>query len=440
MPKTNQPYDPQPERGDALGELARKGYQAVPGDHAARLKSLQDRLGLPAQEEPVPEAIVRTMRPRRWLAVAAGIAALLVAGIALLTYDSSEQKVARDMTQAEAPYEPEADNSAADVSEVVEEAEYIAVSTADKNKDTKPEPSSNSTTDQKESLETQSDLLVGQSSEASNSGSPIASPPVVAEDQALDDAIAAAPEKMEEEVDKVTNTDQRAATSAPPSAKSINGSERAKKRDINILADGAEAVAENTSGDGSSSYRMERATAVKTREVSGEVIEPSGVPVIGAILTIEETGQQAVTDQKGEFLILVDDKAVVGQIAAEGYSTFLFDVTAGEEYRIYLPRVSSSLPSAQLKGKEVGLRIVAPKAEPYPAFDEYVATKRSEFSGQKAVVQFDVNRFGRPRQIVAGPGKQNRDAVKQIKEWLKNGPDWPEAYQKNSWRYEVNLK
>ena len=438
MPKTNQPYDPQPERTDAFGELAREGYQAVAGDHSARLQSIQDRLGLPTDTAPATDAAVRTMRPRRWLAIAAGIAAFVAAGIALYNYDSPEPQMAKVMSPVEdIIIEDESADIAEAASEKKAKQELPAPAAYEAKKDVETNRLSSTGVITQPTLGDQQDVAPTSRSTSTSDVATTQALPKAQKRKAVTAKAQAeiAADQLEEAASQPPIVSGPEAE-APPSANSLDNNKRATEQDVDMLTEDA---AEATTSERAKDYRMERAPTVKTRQVSGEVVEPSGSPVIGATITIEETGQQVVTDLKGEFKILVTDEAVVGEIKAEGYSPFLLDVTLGEEYRIFLPRVASSLPTAQLKGKDVGLRMVAPKAEVNPTFDEYIATKQSEFSGEKVVVQFDVNRSGRPRQIMSGPGKQNRDAVKEIKEWLKSGPDWPEAYQRKSWRYVITL-
>ncbi len=431
MPKTNTPYNPQPERDDAFGELANKGFEAVPGDHAARLQSIQDRLSLPTESAPTTEAVVRNMRPQRWLAIAAGIAALLVAGITLYNYDSPEQQTAKVMAPVDVTVQ---EVEQAPIAKVPEALDAAPVVSAPPRNEAKNEAASKRAQRAEKEINQRDINQEELASNANSTTDTVAPPKTAGVEKRMEKAAPMQVDAADAPIADVELPELEESEPVPPAAKSAIESKQASEKDADMLADDAATVDVSTS-----SYRMERAPAKKTREVTGEVVEPSGVPVVGARITIEETGQQVVTDQKGEFSILVSDDAVVGDIQAEGFSSFLFDVTAGEEYRIFLPRVSSSLPTAQLKGKDVGLRIVAPKAEAYAAFDAYVATKQSEFSGERVVVQFDVNRYGRPRQIMSGPGKQNREAVKEVKEWLKNGPDWPAAYQRKSWRYIISL-
>jgi len=431
MPKSNTPYDPQPERKDALGELANKGYQKVPGDHASRLSSLQDRLGLPQETSPASEAIVRRMPPRRWLAIAAGLAALLVAGIALFNYDTTNEQSAKVVTVEDS----------APINTTVEllTAENAAV---EQELDQKEEVLETNVVDQEIKTTADADFIpvktgdLKPTSSAYEGQKNTSSIPQVAKEKPQKDV-----EYSSSESSKKLETTAGIVTAAPaaPALKAIPEADQntVEANDINEEI-ASTSTAESTEVQ-ASNFRMERSATVTTREISGEVIEPSGSPIIGAILTIEETGQQVISDQKGEFKILLTEDAIVGNVSAEGYPELIFDVTAGDEYRLYLPRVSSSIPSAQLKGKAVGLRLIAPKAERYSSFDEFVAQQPSAFSGEEVTVQFDVNRFGRPRNIVSGPGPQRREAIKKLKEWLKNGPDWPEQYHRKAWRYNVKM-
>jgi len=122
MPDPQIPYDPKSERQDAFGELARKGFQTAPEDLSERLSSLHNRLGL-IPETPVPsKGQVRSLTPRRWLAIAAGIAALVVASLVLTNYEDSsaptamvekdEQVDDKILQEASLPLEPIADQSA----------------------------------------------------------------------------------------------------------------------------------------------------------------------------------------------------------------------------------------------------------------------------------------------------------------------------------------
>ncbi|MFK8056898.1 MAG: hypothetical protein AB8F78_12320 [Saprospiraceae bacterium] len=427
MPKSNTPYDPQPERQDALGELAREGYQSVPGDHAARLTSLQDRLGLPSDSTVPTEAVVRSMRPRRWLAIAAGVAALVVAGIVLMTYDTPEQQVAMVVEATEQAEQLEVvttadevinynDQQVVAVEPPIEEVtpETMGVSQAEKRQERAPRAQVSKEVVAEVESQKDSRAVVEKASANSSAARKKASKSVPSNTKALADA-PAAPAPMANAPASIVDAEEE--MSAEPV--------------VTTTVEQDDVVAET------SRFRMERAPTVETRQVTGEVMEPSGVPVIGATLTIEETGQQVVTDQLGEFSILLTAEAIVGDLTAPGYNTLMFDLTAGEEFRLLMPRISSSLPSAQLKGKSIGLRIIAPKGAVNAGFDTYVAQQTSSFSGETVTVQFEVNRFGRPRQITNGPGPQNRDAVKVVKDWLKNGPDWPESYQRESWRYTV---
>lgn len=436
MPKSNTPYDPQPERHDALSELAREGYQEVPGDHKARLESIHARLGLPSEGISAPEAVVRTLRPRRWLAIAAGIAALVVAGL-VLTYDDADQQFAKVTAPVEqneietaAASEQAEDNLAEQdldqVSDVGEEANGVAEMRG---------PDGPPTTPVIDGVDVEAEKIAERT--FAPSASKVAKEAVV---KSKDTPTFPAPAQIADEA-------QVPVLTAEPklNANAVNANDVAVKREQENPppATNADKKVEEAAGVDEraavSKFRMERAPVVATREITGEVLEPSGVPVIGAVLVVEETGQQVTTDQKGEFSIMVGEDAVVGSLTASGYNPLMFDLTKGEEYRLYMPRLASSLPKAQLKGKDVALRLIAPKAEPYAGFDAFVAGKRSALSGEVVTVQFEVNRFGRPRRIVTGPGIQNRDAFKQVKEWLKSGPDWPADYQRKSWRYTVVL-
>lgn len=445
MPKSNTPYDPQPERQDALGEMAGKGYQAVPGDHASRLKAIQEKLSLPADGIVPPKAVVRSMRPRRWLAFAAGIAALLVAGIVLFTYNGGEEQLAMAVEQTQVqPVEEDIENSnqrkarkkdevAADVISIEEPAFEKALAVPQQEEMERPVADGGAT----------------DASTASQSGfkptstvSRVSPPADVEEIQGA--TTSSAP------VNQVV--DMAEVSPNPPVASAVAAAtQKAKRKKVEersapiaeMLAD-EEAEVEtkiDVEDETPSQFQMERAaSAIATREVTGEVLEPSGLPVIGAVLLIEETGQRVVTDEKGEFTILVTSEAVVGDVSAPGHNPLLFDITVGDEYRLILPRISSSIPSAELKGKAVSLRIIAPNAPRYEGFDTYVRQQKLALEGDMVTVQFEVNRFGRPRQIVSGPGFQDRNAVKVAKDLLKNGPDWPEVYRRKSWRYTMKYK
>jgi len=427
MPKSNTPYDPQPEREDALGELARKGFQGVPGDHTTRLSSLQSKLDLPGESAPLPQATFRSIRPRRWFAVAAGIAALAVVGLALFNYDASNEQLAKVSTATDVRSEQQSTLLSHDDLRASNEVEELSSVHQEVQK-------------QKEETLANTENFVAVKRDGGGSISNVPAHKAQAlvtldiPPKDVKGALATSESPQVKKAVKASTSGEKATVVEPPSATPPPQEPLEDDFDVETTSVAAVEQAEEVSH-----FRMERTAAVKTREISGEVIEPSGNPISGAVITIEETGQQVISDQKGEFAIVLSEDAIVGNVSAEGYPELIFDVTAGEEYRLFLPRIASSIPIAQLKGKSVGLRIIAPIGEVYGEFDAYVAKQLSEFTGEGVTIQFDVNRFGRPRNIVSGPGKQNREALKVLKGWLKNGPDWPEKYRRKAWRYKVTM-
>jgi len=442
MPKSNTPYDPQPERQDALGEMASKGYQKVPGDHAARLKAMQEKLNLPAEGVLPPEAVVRSMRPRRWLAFAAGIAALLVAGTVFYTYKGEEKQLAMAVEQAPTqPVEENIENSnqskehkkdevVSDVASIEESSFEKALALPQTEEIERPDIDGVATD---AITETQSAF------EPEPAVSRVSPPADVEESQSENTPSAPVNQAADMAEVSLNLPIASADEAAPQKAKRKKVEERSAPVAEMLADEEAEVEAKiDAEVETRSQFRMERAAStIATREVRGEVLEPSGIPVIGAVLVIEETGQQVVTNEKGEFSILVTSEAVVGDVSAPGHNPLMFDITIGDEYRLFLPRISSSIPSAEVKGKSISLRIIAPKAEKFAAFDSFVISQNASIPDDKVTVQFEINRFGRPRQIVAGPGFQDRSAVKVAKDFLKSGPDWPEEYRKKSWRYTL---
>ena len=162
------------------------------------------------------------------------------------------------------------------------------------------------------------------------------------------------------------------------------------------------------------------------------------MPLVGAGVGPEGSGAVTRTDAYGEFKLALPPGAVVVEVSAEDLDTLRFDASEGDRFDIRMPS-RTAMASIQREGQRAGLNIVAPSAPAFADFDAYASGQGSEFAGREVVVQFTVNRNGRPRQVLRGPGDQPRELVRAARALLLAGPDWPERYRRDTWRYTVRF-
>lgn len=452
MPDPNRHRDVPPGNPageDALAQAAAAGRATVPGDHEAALARLRDRLAERVGGATEPQAPPRTqprLRPRAtWrrplaIAAAASLTALVVAlSLYLGRGTDGERPVAVVLTEGATDREEalEADLSAAPTPEAkasqaapvredrAREAVRDARVTSVESEDRTAPPSSTAERRARSEQSAAAADFAEPAVEAMASSTP---PPAVQADVAFEGVEEAQPATAEpapvtptadianaEEILPETSPDrQTKARRSPPAAAPASPADAARSTEA---------------------YTLERAEAVALREVSGAVLQASA-PVADARLTVEETGQAVAADADGRFAVMLPPEAVVAVVTAPGYDTLRFDLTDGDDFEVWLPRTPGELGRVQRIGREGGLRVVAPWAARYPAFDAYAAGD-DPATRQTVVVQFDVTRDGRPRNVRPGPGPHDREAFRAARRVLLEGPTWPERYRRSAWRYRV---
>ena len=197
----------------------------------------------------------------------------------------------------------------------------------------------------------------------------------------------------------------------------------------------AAAVADAAAGE---AFALERAELPALRTVRGRVVDAGGAPLVGARVEVEGHGAVVLTDDGGAFELSVPTDFAVAAVGYDDYETVRFDLTDGDDFRVALARRPGALSRVSLAGVGRELAVVAPVGERYPAFERYVDSLRAGPTADSIVVQFDVSRAGRPRQVAYGPGvNSRRRALRRARQLLEGGPDWPEPYRRRAWRYTV---
>ncbi len=425
MSSTKHPYNPDPQREDAFGELAEQGFAGVAGDHAAALDRLQRRAGVPT------EASVKRLAPR-WLAPVAAAAAILLLVLIYVSYSgeptpyaantATEATETIDVTNDAAPQVQQASPPEQEQSRVLEaldvEASDEIVSEA------RPAPSP-----QHPAPSTQHPAPSPQPPAPSpQHPAPSTQPPPdhnIVVRPAPSDATGDHDSEEHAVADELKKVQAAPATAPTASAPQDSRNQAARKR-----------AAEPASA---SSYSMERDDRGPTeRTVTGTLRSISGELLPGATVLVEETGQLVEVDLYGNFLLELPAGARVGLVEDARGNQLRFDLTAGDAFDLRLAEAGHQLSRVRLQGRTGTLGIVAPVAARYAAFDAYVAEQSPAIKGE-VVVQFEINRHGQPQFVVAGPGEQSRELVKQAKDLLLTGPEWPEAYRRKAWRYAIDF-
>ena len=456
------PHDPAPERTDALGEQARAGFQEVAGDHEAALSRLKARLEASAagnqgavqptsQQAKVRDITTAPRRRQRWLAPVAAAAAVVLAVAIYFSYESQEQPVAArvDTTQSSpAPSAPTATDA------------------------TKPlalppvaESASRRSETMKEQVEMTTEEAASGVDKDASLGNVAYAPPEIQETDAAPTAPASqAPPilrktKIQGRDEEIVLADETRARTQRRADES-EAPQRSAPTDEVVDASYAESPAASDNSapssesayakqDGDDAFQLQRDQRRPVRTIGGRVVDLTGDPVVGARVFVEDTGQLTRTDDAGRFELDVLSGATVVLVSGGRDQEVRFDATAADRFNISLAMHTGQRSEVFRPGSQTALPPVFPQAPAFDAFDQYAHQpavmqqaddQLSEVLDDTALLQFRINRLGRPKSITKGPGEVSDVAFRAARELLQNGPDWPEAYRRKNWRYPVPIR
>ncbi len=446
------PYDSQPARGDAFGELSARGYTEVPGDHGTRLARMAASLSVapsPASSKPRPGPTL--LPPERlespwgiWIALAASIAV----AIAIAIY-----------YQTIFPAPPEAE-----IAQVPIEVETLpADGTVEAGAEGGP-----------------TDVADGEAPGAGATGAGAtgagatgagAAAPVTADPEATvavapaGDLAAAEIERPGEGSDyaaspRSTPAPERAASLAdtPTSAHSTAARGTSGTEDSSASTPAVAALSAKTSdlstveppGAAEPAWSLEGVPLlpetpfgrrIRVERLTAGCVSDSGErPVVAAEVWVESVGVHVATDERGCFELPTPAGALVAQIAATGFDTLRFDLTRGKTFQLTLVQAGDEKDARiRLSEQTEELDPVDPLAPTFPAFERYLDEQLSGLAAETLIVSFEVSRGGRPRKIDVGPGGYPDSRLREARKLLSNGPDWPTAYRRAGWRYPVRI-
>ena len=482
MTPAERPYDPQPAREDALADLAARGYAEVSGEHEASLSRLRARTRTRAP---------RARRLRRvWLAAAAAAAIALCVVIGLQLYRPQQAPLAADLPAARTPAPPKPPSPGQGSDTPTPSSAAPSVGTAERQPVREEEVAE---------AEPPVDVpAAGDPARATRSAPPPRDQPsagtshtVPVEDESAESfADQSSGDHLEAERPSPARATTPADATAPAgsadaprevaSRATANTAERRQVPDSYEPVEAADAPAQERIAEAFALRRSDE--EVDFRELRVDVLDAGGQPIPEAEVYTEVGRRRGLPLDEGGFRLLAGPDALVGVATAPGFDTLRFDLTAGTAFTVRLSRDGRPLPPAP--GDHL-VDVVAPWAEPYPAFDAFALaeprpganlqlpanlgapapTQRAaenlagtdgpgpteptdslaqlsqavDTASRFVVVQFSVDGRGRPRRIEGGPGPQDREALRRARRLLRSGPDWPAAYREGRWRYRVEL-
>ena len=87
----------------------------------------------------------------------------------------------------------------------------------------------------------------------------------------------------------------------------------------------------------------------QTKKITGEVIDASGIPIIGANIVVKGTTNGTITDMEGRFSLDVSDNAVL-QVSYIGYNTQTIVVGNQTQFSIKLSENTAALEEVVVVG------------------------------------------------------------------------------------------
>lgn len=460
MSNPKSPYDPQPERGDAFGEQARQGFEQVPGDHAAALSRLRSRLQVPV-EAPATEATVRQLSPkpagtRRWLVAVAGIAAMLIAGLIIWNYQGEQDQFAANTQNSNKASENiEVSGSVLEAEDVTAAKDAVSKVSATPTEETalrlgNEETGSFDRVASKQQVDPP--VVVSSPSGAKIRSETISSGMEGVEVNDIPVTKPVSPAKIAQLADALTDQEESTLQRLQDEAKAGEARKKREPAALNAIpaiskseasvADEPELTEGNSSTDEARDtvFYLERASKQEVvRTVTGTIRNQLGAAISDAVIVIEETGQQFRSNQYGGFELELYEGARVAVISNGRSDVLRFDITDGNQYEVMLSDEAHALSRVTIYGRTASIQLIPERAMTFEAFERFLDTKQGKQREREVVLQFMVNRFGRPKTILAGPGEVDREDLKQAKQLLQEGPDWPEQYRKQGWRYTVRL-
>ena len=434
MSTAKPPFDPDPSRADAFGELAREGFAGVPDSgHAERLARLRERTaGRPVSDD---EAATTALRPGsarvrrlplRWLAVAASVLLLVVAGLLLwLRDENSEQAV----HIARLPESEDALESAEENSAILEAPPVVA----------SPAPAVESSASAKTSPEQDAERAQESRSEAMTAAP---DPPHRSRDLATADPQApVSAQAAQSRARRPYDYAPAAPKPSPPVPAAADPQADAIGRESGLAP-----VEETAASDaGATNAKVARAAAPESRSVSGRITTLGNEVLAGVRLFVEGTGQPVTVNPGGRFEISLGRLTPVLVAVAPDHDTLYVDASQGTDFRIALaPSSGRGVGTVTSDDTSLPMAVVPPRAARNPAFESYLASTfgaRSLAERQRVEVNFYVDGQGRAERVSAGPGVELTDAqLARVRELFRGGPTWPERYRQRAWRYAIVIE
>ena len=466
MPEPRRPYDPQPEREDALAEAAARGFGAVDADHDARLARLRVRT----------RGTRRAPRLRtRWLTVAAAAAIAVLVVVGVLLYEPTDRPLAADLPGGGQASEVLVEGGA-EATETEAGAEVLAEVTP---APAGPAPVPPAASPQRPAVVQGSGAIAGTPRPAAPAPHREPAAAAARESRALgplpevaEPGVAEAEPPANESAADLMAEEQPAMT-----GEVVAGEAVAEVAASTPTVDSVDLATADFADDApAAGFELARASRAELREVFVAVTDAGGQPVDDPFVGVESAAYEGLPDGGDRLRLLVPPDVIVGVATAPGYDTVRFELTLDREFTVRLSRDGRALvPGAGADW----VAPVAPVAARFAAFDAYVraggaappgvssreraaaadlaqgladptpqraagarerdAAQAPRPPAREVTVQFEVDRRGRPRRIEAGPGPSDRADLQRARRLLRGGPDWPEAYRGARWRYVLRF-
>ncbi len=180
-------------------------------------------------------------------------------------------------------------------------------------------------------------------------------------------------------------------------------------------------------------YANQMNPAMMAQRVTGQVWDPFGQPVNGAIITVPNTNLLTTSDIYGHFEFFLPDQTSSIQITSTGYGDTTLSVSQGQEDLVIMlaERTHATDVTTANEVQMANAEVSKPAGQSTTTFRDFIqmnsrypVQNNFTLTSKKVMVEFTVSPDGRPQTIKSTKSSADKKYIDEAIRLIHKGPDW----------------